>query len=280
MRYLLLFSLAFTISCQSLVRKNESEPTKSPSKALFLNKGQLPKIGLILGPGTFKAWAHVGVIKEFEKRGIQIHSIAGLEWGALMAALYSSKSTINELEWQLSKMKNTRFNYGSSIRQLRSEFQAAFGSSRIEGGKIPFFCPSLLLKNGKTAWWEKGKYSDALEKCMAFPPFSQAHYGWVADAFNVEEAAKKLRDYGAEVIVFVNVLARGNVLSSGQDSSQIIWWEGAQRMNETPKGVDWVIGIHTRKYNILDADARPSFVLFGQEFGAAAADKIASEYGF
>jgi hypothetical protein len=111
-----------------------------------------------------------------------------------------------------------------------------------------------------------------------------ANGSWVAAAFRVEEAAQKLRDRGANVIVFVNVLARGQILKGRKVKSdnaiQTLWWEGVHHLEDSRRAVDWVVGIHTRNYDILDFDARQSLVLFGQEFGAAAAKKIADTHGF
>jgi predicted acylesterase/phospholipase RssA len=252
----------------------------------------MPKLGIILGPGAFKSYAHLGVLREFEKMGFKIHGIVGLEWGSLIGAIYSMKGKANDLEWQLSKLKKTdlpqKGNFGSSfqsgqIKDLSKYLDTVFQQSKLEGGAIPFACPSLLLRNGKTAWWQEGPTRPAIEKCLAFPPLYTSTSGWVASAFDVSESAKKLREMGSEIVVFVNVLARGNVLKEArlqnQDESEIIWWDGVNSINAIQSGLDWIVGVHTRNYDILDFEARQSFVLFGQEFGSAAAKKIAEQYG-
>lgn len=270
---------------------NSEKPTGQTTKPA-LKLVNLPKLGIILGPGAFKTYAHLGVLREFEKLGFKIHAIVGLEWGSLVGAIYSMKGKANDLEWQLSKLKKTDLpangNFNSSfqsgqIKELSKYLDTVFQQSKVEGGSIPFACPSLLLKNGKTAWWQEGPTKPAIEKCLAFPPLYNSHSGWVASAFDVTESAKKLREMGSEVVVFVNVLARGNVLKEGrmqnQDENEIIWWDGVNSINTIQSGLDWIIGVHTRNYDILDFEARQSFVLFGQEFGSAAAKKMAEQYG-
>lgn len=253
---------------------------------------EMPKLGLILGPGAFKTWAHLGVLRELEKFGFRIHAIVGMEWGALIGGIYSQKGRANDLEWQLSKMKKSDLphdgvfgpNYQpATIKSMGKYFDTVFQQTRIENGAIPFACSSVLLKNGKITWWEEGPIRPAIEKCMTYPPLYSSQNGWVAAAFDVGEAVKKLREKGAEIIVLVNVLARGSVLKENrvrnQDENGIIWWKVTHDLNTVQTGLDWIIGVHTRNYDILDFEARPSFVLFGQEFGAVAGKKIAEQYG-
>jgi len=47
-----------------------------------------PVIGLALGSGSARGWAHVGVIQELEKLGIQPQVVAGTSIGALVGAVY------------------------------------------------------------------------------------------------------------------------------------------------------------------------------------------------
>ena len=297
MRLLISLFSIFLMSCQTMTstpngngKPNGDRPIGTPKPGL--KSVNMPKIGIILGPGGFKSYAHLGVLREFEKSGFKIHAIVGHEWGALVGAIYAMKGKANDLEWQLSKLKKSDLPsdgaFGSNFRpghtkELSKFLDTVFQQAKLEGGSIPFACPSLLLRNGKNAWWQEGPARPAVEKCLAFPPLYNATNGWVASAFDVAESAKKLREMGAEIVVFVNVLARGNVLKEGrvqnQDESEIIWWDGLNTLNSTQAGLDWIVGIHTRNYDILDFDARQSFVLFGQEFGSAAAKKIAEQYG-
>lgn len=57
-----------------------------------------PKIGLALGAGAAKGFAHIGVLKALEEAGIDIDFVAGSSAGALVGGLYCSGITINELE--------------------------------------------------------------------------------------------------------------------------------------------------------------------------------------
>ena len=56
-----------------------------------------PKIGLALGSGGAKGFAHVGVIKVLREAGIPIHMIAGSSMGALIGTFYAAGCNGNRL---------------------------------------------------------------------------------------------------------------------------------------------------------------------------------------
>jgi NTE family protein len=60
----------------------------------------LPKIGVILGPGGMKTFAHLGVLREMNRARIPVHAIVGLEWGAVMAGAFATQGQINDAEWK------------------------------------------------------------------------------------------------------------------------------------------------------------------------------------
>src|SRR5512137_1988204 len=73
-------------SCQTM-------PTPTVSK-----KGD-PKIALVLGGGSAKGFAHVGVIRVLEQEKIPIHMIIGTSVGSLIGGIYASNPDSFQLEW-------------------------------------------------------------------------------------------------------------------------------------------------------------------------------------
>ncbi|HOV89062.1 MAG TPA: patatin-like phospholipase family protein, partial [Candidatus Paceibacterota bacterium] len=61
-------------------------------------KTKRKKIGLALGSGGLKGFAHVGVIKVLEENNIPIDFIAGSSIGALVGGLYAANKDIKQLE--------------------------------------------------------------------------------------------------------------------------------------------------------------------------------------
>src|SRR5512136_2131963 len=90
---LLLGVLAFFIcSCQTI---------PPPSAKTGLKKE--PRIALVLGGGSAKGFAHVGVIRILEQEKIPIHMIVGTSVGSLIGALYASNPDNFQLEWAALK---------------------------------------------------------------------------------------------------------------------------------------------------------------------------------
>lgn len=56
-----------------------------------------PKIGLALGSGGAKGFAHIGVIKVLREAGIPIHMIAGSSIGALIGTFYAASCDVERL---------------------------------------------------------------------------------------------------------------------------------------------------------------------------------------
>ncbi|MFN0728336.1 patatin-like phospholipase family protein [Polaribacter gochangensis] len=67
------------------------------SMLVFSQKKQ-PKIGLVLSGGGAKGFAHVGVLKEIEKAGIQIDYIGGTSMGAIVGGLYAAGYSASQIE--------------------------------------------------------------------------------------------------------------------------------------------------------------------------------------
>ena len=61
-------------------------------------RGTRPKVGLVLSGGGAKGFAHIGVLKEIEQRGIIVDYITGTSMGAVIGAMYSVGYTPDEIE--------------------------------------------------------------------------------------------------------------------------------------------------------------------------------------
>jgi len=56
---------------------------------VFYSQKEQPKIGLVLSGGGAKGFAHVGILKEIDKAGLQIDYIGGTSMGAIIGGLYA-----------------------------------------------------------------------------------------------------------------------------------------------------------------------------------------------
>src|SRR5918994_3807573 len=58
-----------------------------------------PRIGLALGSGSARGWAHIGVIRALEERGIKPDLVCGTSVGALVGAAYAAGELDRLEEW-------------------------------------------------------------------------------------------------------------------------------------------------------------------------------------
>ena len=65
---------------------------------VVLSQKKQPKVGLVLSGGGAKGFAHIGVLKELEKAGVQIDYIAGTSMGAIIGGLYASGYSATQIE--------------------------------------------------------------------------------------------------------------------------------------------------------------------------------------
>lgn len=300
--------VSFLTACQTAKKPTPrpiplpSEPSRtSPSETLpqapmpedFLYR-KAPKVGLILGPGGMRAFAHVGVLKEFARAKIPIEAIAGLEWGALFAGVYSQQAQVNDVEWKALQLKESDVPGKSllsskisreSISIMNNYLTSAVGTKGVEKSKIPFSCPAASARDNKVSWLARGSMRDALSKCIPYLPYFVDNQGLMAAPFSVEDAAAYLRSKGAQLIIFVNVLSEGslfpNRLVSEYYAESILWAEARRQLSKNKiAGVNVIIPVSTGDKSLLDFDQRRFFIDAGSRSARDQVNNLVSQYGF
>jgi predicted acylesterase/phospholipase RssA len=269
-------------------------PPASPL-AIAVSRKKAPKVGLILGPGGAKAFAHVGVLTSLQKAKVPVESIVGLEWGAWVAAYYAQAGHPQDAEWSLSKLKsedlpeekglfNTRLS-PLNIDSLEKFLNSTFHVTDLTKVKIPMACPIVSAKSGRVTWIAKGDIRNAMRQCLVYPPlFLSGDSEYFAGAGEIKAAAQYLRNQGMELIIFVNVLSENPALPSKvvkDDPVLALHYHTLSRLLADPAGpVDEVITIPTATAHILDIEKRRALVQEGLKRGTMAAQRMANKYGF
>jgi predicted acylesterase/phospholipase RssA/CRP-like cAMP-binding protein/CheY-like chemotaxis protein len=137
-------------------------------------------IGLVLGGGGARTYAHLGVLKVLEEENIPIDMIAGTSMGAFIGALYTQGKTIEEIldisreNW---KKLNSPFSWTIprvafiKAKRLRQLVHNIFGDVLIEDLPIPFFCVAGDLVSGQEVVIGQGKLYEAILATGALPAF-------------------------------------------------------------------------------------------------------------
>jgi NTE family protein len=116
------------------------------------------KIGLALGSGASRGWAHIGVIQALEEMGIQIDIVSGCSIGSYVGAAYAS-GKLPELaewvesltEWQVLGLMGVGFHKGGLVsgQKVFKALQDNFSVETFEELTIPFAAVATDLYSGR-----------------------------------------------------------------------------------------------------------------------------------
>ncbi|WP_457107449.1 patatin-like phospholipase family protein [Methylobacterium sp. P5_C11] len=187
------------------------EPVRPPPSAG-------PRVGLALGGGSARGWAHIGVIRALEEGGIHPTVVAGCSIGAVVGACYAA-GRLDRLEAFARALTRRRVVGlidprlpGSGLiagNRLRQRLAADLGARRIETLPIRFGCVATEYGTGDEVSLTEGPAVDAVRASYAipglFPPV--AHAGRVLmDGTLVNPVPVALaRSLGADLVICVNL---------------------------------------------------------------------------
>ncbi|HBT32989.1 MAG TPA: patatin-like phospholipase RssA [Pusillimonas sp.] len=176
-----------------------------------------PKVGLILGSGSARGWAHIGVINELNKAGIHPDIVCGTSIGALVGGVYAS-GHLDELEkWVTSLGLKDVVSFmdltltGGVLKgeRLMAFFREKFKDSDIETLEIPFGAVATSLYSGAEIWLRSGSMLGAVRASIALPALFAPvrHNGQIlVDGGLVNPVPVSLaRAMGADILIAVDL---------------------------------------------------------------------------
>ena len=144
----------------------------------FLKK-KMPKIGLALGSGAARGFAHIGVLEVLEEEKIPVHYIAGTSAGALIGGLYASGLGIKELkefayqtDWKkvVILLAPSPSKSGLVSGERIEKFLRSFlGNKKIEELPIPFACVATDILSGEEIIIDKGDLVNGIRASVSIP---------------------------------------------------------------------------------------------------------------
>ncbi len=179
-----------------------------------------PEIGLALGSGVARGWAHIGIIRELARMGVQPGIVCGTSIGALIGGVHLG-GRLGELEaWaralnrlRLSRMFDFRLGHGGLIagRRIMQIFDQELHDLRIEKLACRFACVATDLESGREVWLQKGSLLEAVRASYALPgvlPPVKIGGRWLLDGALVNPIPVSLcRALGARLVIAVNLNA-------------------------------------------------------------------------
>ncbi|RWR03758.1 hypothetical protein ED28_01865 [[Pantoea] beijingensis] len=176
------------------------------------------KIGLALGSGAAKGWAHIGVINALEKAGIEIDVVAGCSVGALVGAAYASER-LPLMEkwvrsfgyWDVIRLMDFSWRRGGLLRGERvfKHVKRLIEHEQIEQCKMRFGAVTTNLSTGRELWLTEGDLHQAVRASCSMPgllaPVSYNGY-WLVDGAVVNPVPISLtRALGADIVIAVDL---------------------------------------------------------------------------
>jgi NTE family protein len=175
------------------------------------------RIGLALGSGAARGWAHIGVIRALEAAGIVPAIVAGSSVGAIVGGAYVS-GRLDEFEQWVRELDRTRV-----LRNLDLSFRGGllkgtqffdFMSPKLPDCSIgtlphPFAAVATDLESGREVWLREGSLHAALRASVAMPGLitpARRDGRWLVDGGLVNPVPVSLcRAMGADTVIAVDL---------------------------------------------------------------------------
>ena len=174
-----------------------------------------PRLGIALGSGSARGWAHIGVLRALEQAGIFPDVVSGASIGALVGAAYASNRLASLEEWvaqidwwEIIRYMDLRLG-GVEGERLMQAFQERVEDAPIESLPRPFGAVATDLHTGREVWFQDGSLLEAVRASIALPGlFSAVHHQgrWLVDGGLVNPLPVSLcRALGADRVIAVNL---------------------------------------------------------------------------
>jgi NTE family protein len=179
------------------------------------------RIGLALGGGGAKGFAHIGVIKMLEASGIHADVVAGTSAGSVVGALYASGMDPFQLQEQAFALDETSIRdagfFSNGLvkgQKLQDYVNQLVGSRAMDKMRLPFAAVATQLETGERVVFVRGNTGQAVRASSSIPgvfepvEISGKHYvdGGVVSPVPVDAA----RELGADFVIAVDISTKAN----------------------------------------------------------------------
>ena len=230
-----------------------------------------PRIGLALGGGAARGFAHVGVIQALEEAGIRPDFVVGTSAGSLVAALYASGRTSAQLQQVAESMEEAEFTDWTlpifNRGMLRGESLARYvnaqvGNRLIENMALPLGIVATDLNSGLGVLFQRGDTGAAVRASSAVPalfiPVKIGTREYVDGGLVSPVPVRYARQMGADLVIAVDISSAPEGNPAG-DTLQVLLQTFA------------IMGKSINRYELQEADVivRPPLVgVGGADFAA------------
>jgi NTE family protein len=250
------------------------------------------RIGLALGGGAARGFAHIGVIKALEAQGIVPDFVVGTSAGSVVGAMYAygysgfalQKMAMEMDEAAISDWALPFFSKSSGVLKgeaLQAYVNKAVHGQTIEKMKIPFGAVATDLKTGQPILFRRGNTGMAVRASSAVPsvfqPVSIAGHTYVDGGLVAPVPVRFAKEMGAEFIIAVNISSatEAQATASSLDVLMQTFTIMGQRLNQHElKDADIVITPSLGAMGSADFNGRNLAVLAGEQAAASVMSQL------
>ena len=210
-------------SCSSLPSQKPapdlsiSPPVVSVTPPIIIKN---PVIGLALGGGAARGFAHIGVIKVLEANGIKPQIIVGTCAGSVIGAIYATGISGNELQQIAIELDEATIadwtnpfsgKLGGMIKgdALQSKINQLVKNRTIDQMKIPLGIVATDLKTGNPILFQRGDTGQAVRASSSVPgvfmPTIIQGKEYVDGGLTSPVPIKFTKNLGADIVIAVNI---------------------------------------------------------------------------
>jgi NTE family protein len=183
-----------------------------------LGSTRRPVIGLALGGGAARGFAHIGIVRTLVEHGIVPNIVVGTSIGAVVGGAYAAGHLDTLEAWARGLQPRNILGYldirlnGSGLiggDKLAMQLEAALGQTLIEELPLKFATVATEVRTGHEIWLTHGRIVDAMRASYALPGiFAPVLVGdrWLVDGALVNPVpVSAARAFGAEIVIAANL---------------------------------------------------------------------------
>lgn len=258
-------------------------------------------LGLVLGGGGARGFAHAGFFQALEEAGVVVDAVGGTSMGALVGALISSGRTSLDVNKALAtsfkkglpfKLKDYWIPKHGFVKSKAVDevYRNAFGEMLIEDQPIPFFAVSCNLTTGNQFLFEQGPLWKAVRASTSIPvffePFMAGRQVMVDGALVNNVPVDCMRARGARKILTVDVGQEEDITAHMLDDSsvqmptmmkslmRVIELGGIEKSRQARVISDLYVQPAIEKIGLMEFERREEIIALGYEAGSKAIPDI------
>ncbi len=246
------------------------------------------RIGLALGGGAAKGFAHIGVIKMLEANGLRVEVVSGTSAGSVVGALYASGMDAFQMQQHAfaldeAKIRDVSLFSGGVVKgqKLQDYVNDLVGQRPIERMRKPFAAVSTQLETGKRTVFTRGNTGQAVRASSSIPgvfqPVTIGGWTYVDGGVVSPVPVDAARQLGADFVIAVDISTKASGKAPGSllgNVNQSITIMGQKLGEQELARADVVIRPRVNDIGATDFDQRNNAILEGEKAALAAMPQI------